>query len=238
MRRLFQFAALFILWMCATPAAHATWTLKQHVINSAGCTSPCTIAVSATTAGSLLVWVGHFGAAAGTMTSMTGGTSVHPASCAGTVASTNSADVAYVLSATGGTTSIVGTASLGFNSADVLEYTGSGPFSIDGACVVRNVTTAAVNLAGVAHGALTGTNDVILQFGAFNGNASGCPNSAASPADFPNGNAACGLINSTTIAAGTYTNTSSKASLVTIAFKDTPPATGCPKTGLLLGVGC
>lgn len=209
--------------LCLTEPSWGAWTLKNHTTGCTGSSSPCALTVPSTTAGNLLVGVGLIQANGGTMTSITGGTSVHPAGCAGNdVGTARSSDVAYVLSATGGSTSITFTASAAFDTVDLLEYSYTGtPISFD-VCSNRDQSVAAVNIAGVSCGTLTGTNDAIIQLGVFSGNASApCPNSAASPADFPNGDSACGLINTTNNAAGTYTNTSSAGPLSSIAFKET-----------------
>jgi hypothetical protein len=220
---------IFAVLFCVVPA-HATISLVQHVTGCSGNATPCSLAVSSTTAGNLLVGVGQFLQGSNTMTSITGGTSVHPAGCAGSDASGGSSDVAYVLSATGGDTTITFTGSTSFAQVDLLEYHSTNGVMAFDVCANRDQNSSASNIAGVSPGTLTGSSDVIIQHGQFVGNATGCPNSSASPADFPNSNAICGLMNTTNNAAGTYTNTAGNAGLGAVAFKEASLAGTSPAT--------
>jgi hypothetical protein len=209
---------------------HHTWTLIQHPNNSA-CTASatsCTITMTqATGSGNLLIGVVLPGGTSKTFSTGTAGagTWVHPTGCAASDTTAGSADIGYVLSSTSGVSSIVLTISAAASaatwSAEVVEYHFTSPPSAFDVCSERDASTAAANLAGVSVGTISGTNDVVVQYGLFAGTASGCPNSAASPADFPSGDAVCGLMNTTSNTAGTYTNTSGRAALGAAAFKET-----------------
>lgn len=109
---------------------------------------------------------------------------------------------------------------------DVSVYTFTGTSMAFDVGAATTAGGGGVNMAGLSAGTLTGTNDVIIQYAVGAGTFSGCPNSAASPAAFPNGNAVCGLINSTNNAAGTYTNAAGAAFLGSITFKEAAVAGG------------
>lgn len=217
---------------CSSARA-ATWTMVQHP-SRLNCTSPCAVTVTSTGAGHLLVGLAVFSSTGQTITSITGGTSVHPGGCAASGGG-GSSDLAYVLSATGGATTITFTGTAQFEFAELIEYSNANGAAFD-VCANRVQTSAGTNIAGVSAGTLTGTNDVINQWGRFSGTATGCPNSSTNPNDQPNGDAACGLINSTNNAAGNYANASSTAALSAIAFKESG-GTSAPSQQMLTGVG-
>lgn len=210
--------------------AHATWAMTQHR-STIGCASmSCAVTgFSAIAAGSFA-----FEQITGAGTTMRanagvsgGGTWALPTTCttntdchssdatAGTVA------IAYIATTTGAPTTMTCTSvTSNINECEVVITTfTSGPIVVD-VGAIRDQSAAAANIAGTSPGTLTGTNDFIMQGGIFSAAASGCPNSATNPNDFPNSNAACGLINSTTTTAGNYTSTSGRAGLYGIAFKE------------------
>lgn len=232
MKRLLQLVLLFAALAWCVPA-HATITFVQvHSNVACGNVTTCTVTgFTAIPAGSFIVarasasvsFTFSSGAAsnAGTWTIPSGCTT--NTACNENDATAGSVVVEYILSSTGTPTSIVvGTAS-GANIADVsvavYSFTGSSMAFDVGS--VRDQTVTGTSYAGTSAGTLTGTNDIILQYGTTNGNFSVCPNSAASPNDFTNGNALCGLVNSTNNAAGTFTlSTTGRAALGAIAFKE------------------
>lgn len=82
------------------------------------------------------------------------------------------------------------------------------------------------SLTGLSPGTLGGTNDYILQYGVNNNNFSACPNSATNPNVFPSGNAACGLLNSTNNAAGTFSGVAGTVQgNGSVAFKEASAST-------------
>jgi hypothetical protein len=220
------------------PVHAGTWSLVQHPNKTTCASSPCAITVTSTTAGNLLIGIAGFSTNTGAMTSITGGTSVHP-SCKSTSGSFVS-NIAYVLSATGGTTSVSFTYSGTDDWIEFLEYKSLGGTPTFDVCGVRSDTSSGANIAGVSAGTLSGTNDVIVQFGEWqNLGATVCTNSSASPNDFPNSNSVCGLINSTNTAAGTYSNASgnSNVALGSVAFKDTGGGVACTPRLMLTHAG-
>jgi hypothetical protein len=247
MRKLFLILGLLL---GTSLRAHATITFSQAKGNAAcGNVGSCTVTgFTAIAAGSFLI--ARMGSSATTLPASAGssnaGTWVVPAACA-TNADCHEADttggsvaVQYILSTTGTPTSIICTAATGsMTDCAVSVYTfTSSPMSFD-VGAVRDQTTAATSFAGTSAGTLTGTNDVIIQYGVTNGTFSACPNSGAAPADFTNGNSLCGSINSTNNAAGAWTlSGSGRAALGAIAFKEAAAGSGCPKTRSRMGVGC
>ena len=230
-RRMPRLLQLVVLLLLASAPAHASFTLSQHLSNtSCGGVSSCAVpGFTAVAAGSFIVGVE---VSAGTITPSAGtsggGIWTVPSGCT-TVANCSESDstaggvaVQYILSSTGSPTTISCTASTAVIAVcDVIVYTFTASSVSFDVGAVRDVSTAATNLAGESPGTITGTNDAVIQYGAFSGTASSpCPNSAASPGDFPAGDAVCGLINTTSNTAGTYTNTSSRAALGAIAFKE------------------
>lgn len=230
--------ALLLLVLGWAAPAHATWVNTQHLSNIAcGNVATCNVTgFSAVAAGSFIIGFPINEVAGVTATTGTsgGGTYVLPTGCTGTsscaaLGPTSNLGIAvqYVASSTGSPTTLSCTASAAvIDDCQINVYTfTAGPITMDkGASTAR---ASGTNIAGVSAGTLTGTNDLIIQYGTFSGTASGCPNSAASPGDFPNGNASCGLINSTNVTAGNYTSTSSTGALGSIAFKE---AAGTAKT--------
>lgn len=215
------------------PPAHHTWTLVQHPLNAACAASASTCSITLTTstaAGDLLIAYGLPGGSGKTFStaSAAAGTWVHPTGCAGSDTTAGSADIGYVLSSSVTAGPIVITMSAAATaatwSAGIVEYHFTSPPAVFDVCSGGSTcdrSTAAANLAGCSPGTITGSNDVVVQYGLFAGTASGCPNSGTSPADFPAGDAFCGLLNTTSNAAGTYTNTSGRAALGAAAFKET-----------------
>jgi hypothetical protein len=235
MRRLVLFTT-FLLLFCVFPLRYGhsagTWTMVQHVSTGcAGTLSPCSVTVSSTTAGNLLIGVLHATNTNVTLTSISGGTSANSATCNSSDASSGSAAIAWVLNATGGDTSITFTWSSGYSiDTDVLEYHSTNGVSSFDVCNNRDQAGFAANIAGISPGTLSGSNDVILQYAVFSGHCNACPNSALSPSDLLAGNAICGLMNSTNNAAGTYSNASSAAALGAVAFKEASLAGTSPAT--------
>lgn len=136
-----------------------------------------------------------------------------------------SVSVAYIASTTGSVSSITCTTGSTMNDCAVAVYTFTGSSMSMDVGAVRAQAVTGTSYAGQSAGTLTGTNDLILQYGVTNGDFSACPNSSASPADFTNGNGLCGLINSTNNAAGTWTlSLTGRAALGAIAFKEAAAA--------------
>jgi hypothetical protein len=219
MKKCLQSSAFFVWLICSIPAHAATWALVQHASTS-NCGSPCTLTLTQnTTAGNIGIITTGFTSTGKTISAISGGgTWIHP-TCSGSGSGNgHSVDVWYILSLTGGVGSIQTTSSATQDFLEFTEYSNPNGGAFD-VCAMRNAASG-TNLAGTSAGVLGGSNDVILQFAVMGGTASGCPNSAASPADFPNGDAACGLINSTNNAAGNYTNTAGSAAMGSIAIKE------------------
>ena len=215
------FLLLISLLFFALPA-RATWALVQHP-STTGCNgTTCAVTVTSTGAGHLLVFAALIGNTTSTLSSVSGdGTwTVCGASCR-SVSSVTTTEMGYILSATGGATTITGTLSATSPwSAAVLEYSyTSGPISVD-AQGHREQTTGTTSCAGVTL-TLTGTNDVIVQIANPSGSISAVTSPYTSPADFPGGNGVAGSINTTSGTAPTWTQTSSTDALSAIAFKET-----------------
>lgn len=236
-----------ILLFCVV-SAQATVSFKQVKGNaSCGGASSCTVpGFTAVPAGSLIVArMGGNGGLAASAGSSNAGTWTVPSGCS-TVSDCSESDstagntaIEYILSSTGSPTSIICTATTAvISDCSVAAYTFTGSSMSFDVGNVRDQTTSAASFAGVSAGTLTGTNDVILQYGTTDSNFTGCPNSAASPADFTNGNAFCGLVNTTNNAAGTYTlSASGRGALGAIAFKEAGGGGGSPPPPKLMTLG-
>lgn len=213
-----------------------TWALVQNPSKiTCGNVSSCAITVTSTGAGNLLVGSALIIDTAGNLQSISGGSSVHPANCLATDSgASGSSDVAYILSATGGSTSITftfnGTFTIGVIQLWEFSYS-SGPAVFD-LCNNRDQSTNSASPLGVSLTALTGSNDVFIQQGLFVGTVSAVTTYTG---NFPNGNGMAYLLNSTNGTAPTWTQSpSGRAALSGIAFTET----ASKKRGLLLrGVG-
>src|SRR5690348_16190050 len=165
---------LAILLFAARPAS-ATWTMVQHKSNTACSGTSCNVTVTAIGSGHALIAVALMDTAARTISSASGGggTWVHPASCASTVAGVGAADVIYNLSSSTASTTVTvnisGTASW---VAEVIEYSFTGSSAALDVCNFRNDNSATINIAGATLSPIGGTNDVIVQAGFFTGSAS------------------------------------------------------------------
>lgn len=191
------------------------WTLSQVEANAAcGGVASCTVSgFTAIPAGSFLferMAAGSSSALRASAAASNAGTWVLPTTCTTNTAcyeteGSTSVAVAYISTSTGTPTTVLCKATAAHIddcTVAVYTYTGTAPVVDVGA--VRQQGSSATSFAGVSVGTITGTSDLIVQYGASTGNYDACPNSAASPADFANGSGTCGLINSTNNAAGTW----------------------------------
>ena len=240
--------AIGLSLLCANFSYAGTWALvkdNQNFSCGSGSTT-CAVTVQSTGSGNLLVAAvtNGTGTTGRFSTASAGGSWVHPASCASTDASAGWTDFGYVLSSASGVTSITITitaAPAGLWGVDILEYSISGGSTVAfDNCGVRDQSSSVANFAGVSCGTLSGTNDVIIQASNCTAAISGCPNSSASPAVFPNGDGVCGLISSVTTTAGNYTNTAGFGTPASIAFKEVAAASTINNqsvfgTGLITG---
>lgn len=149
------------------PGATNTFTLVQGGVQTCSGSTSCSLAVSSTGSGNLIVLaVTNVNGTADYLSSATGGgTWVVPAGCQLSNNSAGAVSGAYVLSSTSGTTSIALTlsATTTYHVA-FLEYSRSGGASVlDGACATHNNSSNTTTPVGVAQ-TLTGTNDVIIQW--------------------------------------------------------------------------
>lgn len=219
--------------LVSTPA-WATWSIAHGTNGCATTASPCTLTVTSTTAGNLLVGIALFNnGSAQTLTTMTGGTSVHCTACTGfNSGASYSIDIDYVLSATGGTTSVVFTGTGTFEEVYFIEFHNTTGTSLYDVASNLAVTSATANMPGLSAGTLTGTNDLIIQ-GVYMGTLPGTtyPNSGTGTrSTLGSGFGAYSyLLNSTNNAAGVYSNTSTTAVLAAIAFKDANAVTEVPR---------
>jgi hypothetical protein len=170
-----------------------------------------------------------------------GGTWVHPAGCAANVASFASTDAAYTLSTTSGATTVTITISPSGTQviAEFLEYSFTLGSAVFDACAIRTGSSETNSVGATL--TLTGTNDVIVQTGAFGGSASACGTQGGTnnnPNDFPSGDAVCGFINTITTTANTYTSTTGNFVGTAIAFNEVAGGVVCKNYIALLGAGC
>jgi hypothetical protein len=156
----------------------ATWTLVHNtfcssltcpggtLLNSAATTF--TIAVPSTTAGNkVTLWVATANTSAQrTISSVTGGeTFTFPGGCAGFISSAGSVACGYVLSATGGATSLVVTlsgASAIYVAFWIAEWSSTSPASFDNS---NNVQITSCLTCAAPTLSISGTNDLITQIG-------------------------------------------------------------------------
>lgn len=170
-----------------------TFALVQHASNSCGGGATCAVTVTSTTAGNLLVAFGANNTGANNLvfSSMTGeGTWTH---CSGGHVATLNAgsttfyqvDCAYILSATGGTTSLTWTwsASAGKSTIEIIEVSrtsGSWALDVNGILGDASCTTCASPTL-----TLSGSNDYIFQYSGLTASTlSAISGSYTSPADF------------------------------------------------------
>jgi hypothetical protein len=163
------------------------------------------------------------------------------ANCGSAASAVNSGGIEYILSSTGTPTTVTCTSTLNIDECVVVTFTFTGAsiaFDVGVGGAGCNSCATGPDKAGVSPGTLTGTNDYIVQYEVTSGSLTGCPNSATSPANFPNGNGICGLLNSTNTTAGTWTDSSSNTnnSQGALAFKEAVAATGT-NLRALMGVG-
>jgi hypothetical protein len=224
---------LMALLLFALHPLGATWALV-HSASNASCSAgtTCTVTVTSTGAGNLLVGTVLVGNTGLTISSVSGGgTWTHCGTCQMFNATAGGTDASYTLSSTSGATSIVFTLSASNSGgawvAAVLEYSyTAGPISFDAAST-RNQSTASASQAGVAL-TLTGSNDVIVQTATEQSSASAISAPYTQPALFPSGDGVAGAINTASGTAPTWTATSGQAGLMGIAFKESGGGGGSP----------
>lgn len=218
---------LFIALLCSTPS-WATFSVVQTAVNTGcGVSGSCTVTVASTGAGHVIV-VALADNANQTISSVTGGGTftLCGAPCQAGSAATGWVDMAYTLSSTSGTTSIVINHTAGSNSSVgmvwELSSTGSPVFDTSGA----NLQTCTTSCTGVGL-TLTGSNDLILTAASCGGTCSAISGSyAADPASpWPGGDGMAHLMNTVTGTAPTWTQTASTALVsAAIAIKDSAGA--------------
>jgi trimeric autotransporter adhesin len=158
--------ALLFLLLGATGPAWATFTRVQHVVNT-GCAAgtSCTLSVSATGAGNILMVAIATPGIAKTISSVSaGGTFSHCSGSNGSDANGASSDIRYTLNSSSGVTSITVTLSSSVVAPWTValeEYSFTGTVSVDTCGSIDNSINTA--RGGVVLTALTGTNDLLMQ---------------------------------------------------------------------------
>lgn len=218
---------LFGAMLCAAPA-DATWALVQHPNNLCTGASTCAVTLTQNTGSGNLLVISVSGGASATRTISSisaGGTFVHCSNCSANAAG-NIVDQGWVLSSTGGVSSITVTLSGSATFfAEIDEYsTSSGPAIADTSGSGTEATCT--SCAGKAL-ALGGSNDVIVQVISPNGSASNITAPYSNPND-ASASSTAGALNQSAGTAPTWTTTSGVAAVAAVAFKETPSA----------GVGC
>ncbi len=156
---------LLFVWLFTCPA-WATFTLVQHTFNNACATgTTCTVTVSSTGTGNVLIGAFTYQGSGKSLTSVTGGgTWSHCANCVGAGAA-NSSDIYYTLASVSGATSIVfnyTSTSSTLAVCEVFEYSFSAKaVALDTSNNIVNAINT--NRGGVDLTALRGANDLLVQ---------------------------------------------------------------------------
>lgn len=237
MRRLLILAAFLLL---ARPAS-ATFTVSNHTAKTNCATgTSCAFTIPSTGAGHLLVAMGLQFNANTTISSITNESGwVHCTSCSATQAASGTTDAWYTLSATGGVTSI--TYNFAASTSAILEVIDlsftNGPVALDQQGN-RVQSTSVTSAAGVSLAALTGTNDVVVQFMTTSGSgATAISGGFTAESPFPGGDGFAWLLNTTSNTAPNWTQGSGADALGALAFKESGAAT-CNNRIALMGAGC
>jgi hypothetical protein len=204
--------------------ASATFTLVQSKTATTSCANVCSaVTVTSTGAGHLIV-VGTSNQQNQHIASISGGGTytLCGTSCQKGDSTSGWVDMAYTLSSTSGATSITLTMAGASNVIIyVWEFSSTATITFDVANSVSD-TTNCTSCAGSGATGLTGTNDAMTEIVSCGGTCSavGTPYTATSPT-FQGGDGGAHLLNSTSTAAPTWTQ-SPTSHLVTavMAFKD------------------
>jgi hypothetical protein len=198
-------------------AARASWAMVQHVSNTscARNSSTCTVTIGATGAGHVLVaaiWANW--PAGSTIASVSGaGTwNLCPAGACQITSTNFLGDMAYNLSSTNGITSITitfgaaGCTAGGCHwAAEVIEYSFTGSSASEDNANFTSDTSCTTCAGRDFSGALSGTNDVIVQLGVADNALTAITSPYTNPADFLTGGGIAGSINTTDGSAPNWT---------------------------------
>ncbi len=222
-------------------AAEATFNAPVQMVRKACGANPCTVTVTSTGAGHLL-FLGINTLTNATISAISGeGTWTHGTKQIYGDGNTGGLDYSYVLSSTGGVTSIQVTSTGGVS--DIVEikfvemsFTGSS-VSLDDQQNAALSAVGNVNQPGVAT-TITGTNDWIIQYAApDHGTINSISGSYTDPANFVGGTGYAGWRNTTTGTAPTWTlSAANKIIGIGVAFKEASAAAAVPLRALM-GVG-
>jgi hypothetical protein len=239
-----------ILVLLSVSCFGGTWALVQKPCNTACPASgtTCAVTVTSTGTGNILISTSIKDSASNTTTISSvsgGGTWTHPTGANGVDASAGSSDSAYNLSSTSGATSITLTmsaASATIWTACVREYSLTGATAAFDTTANRDQSTAATSFAGATL-TLTGTNDLIVQYGTDTGACSaisgtGYGNFGQTGNTAPNGNCIGDALNVSVGTANTWTTGSGRAALGAIAIKESGAAAAPCQSRSLMGIGC
>lgn len=215
---------LFLALLLVHSPAWASWTLLQHVVNTSCSGTSCSVTVSSTGAGHVLVGAAFLGTSPTVISSMSGGgTWTLCSACHGG----GNYDLAYNLSSSSGATTIT------FNwsatdtaKVDVLEYsTNNGPATLDtsGRYFDGTSCTSCLGLTLT----LSGTNDLVIQTATGGTNVTAIVAPFTSPADVFSGLGVGGSINTASGSPPTFTMSGATTSTrgAAIAFAELPTFT-------------
>jgi hypothetical protein len=213
--------ALAVLFFAVTPA-WATFTLVQSKsLNTTTCDPTCPITVASTGSGNTGV-IGIAASSNVTFVSATGATwTACGTNCRTGNATSGWTDMAYTTSLTGGSTTI--TITLSNNPPTVTVYfwelSSTASISFDHSASVLD-TTNCTSCAGTGI-TIGGLNDAILTIAACGGTCSAVTTYTATPPTFTAGDGAGHLLNTTSGAAPTWTQSpTSNLAAAAIALKD------------------
>ena len=184
----------------------------------------CTVTVSSTTAGSLLVaaaWRDDNGAVNAPTASTSQGTWVHCTNCAQFESGAGLVDAWYILSSTGGATTIIcnQASTPSFHGCALMEWSYTpGPISFDVSASSINGGASCTACAGPAL-TITGTKDLFVGSIVPASSCTAVNGAYTNVADFPSGVGYVAAINQATYTAPTYTCSAGVVSMFSMAFK-------------------
>ncbi len=210
-----------------------TFTLVQHKnfdslgggsggSTCAANTTTCTVTVSSTGSGNLLIaiaWRDDNAAVNSPTASTSQGTWTHCSNCATFQTGAGVGDIWYVLSSTSGATTVTcnESGSPSFHGCEIIEYSYTpGPISLDSS---NSGALASCTSCASPTMTITGTKDVFVGEIVPANACSAISGAYTNPADFISGTGYAGAINQTSYTAPNWTCSAGTASAVIISFK-------------------